>query len=129
MLLAQVVLSGTFEKRDRNSVITIDSKLEQGGDPLISCDREIVLINESGKRVDTGGTQGEGIYSFRRKLSTILNVSITLPPEAGGFPLTVGQVALAMEMISDLLATEARSVKAPIEEPVVEEPSSSSVGE
>lgn len=117
MLLGTVVLNGTFEKRDRVTAITIDARLEQGGDPLISCDREIVLVNANGKRVNTGGENGEGIYSFKRKLSTIAGTTITLPPEAGGYTLNAAQVALAMEMISDLIAAD---VKAP--KPVIPDP-------
>ena len=95
------------EKRDRNRMITIESPL--GGDIVVSCMREIVLVKD-GSRFQTGNKYGEKNYSIRKKLSDISGMSVTLPPEAGGVTLNVAQLTLAIEMITDSLAVSTSGV-------------------
>jgi hypothetical protein len=117
MLIEDVTIDTEVEKRDRNWMIRLYSELERQGDVGIECHREVVLVKD-GKKWDTGGTNGERQYTINKLLSQIMNDTVTLPPEAGGITLTAGQIALALEMLSDKYADTA--------EP--EFPSSSSAG-
>jgi hypothetical protein len=115
MLIDDVTLADTLERRDRNWLIRIYSELERKGDVGIECHREVVLV-KNGAKWDTGGEHGERQYMVYKKLSEIMMDTVTLPPEAGGITLTAGQIALALEMLSDKYAE------------IPEEPTSSSAG-
>jgi len=106
MLIEDVTIDETVEKRDRNWMIRIYSELERQGDVGIECHREVVLVKD-GIRYETGGQHGERKYMINKLLSAIMNDTITLPPEAGGYTLTAGQIALALEMLSDKYAETA----------------------
>jgi hypothetical protein len=101
MKIETISISGDVEKRDRNWMIRIYSSLEQGDDVQIECHREVILVKD-GKRWDMAGQYGERKYMISKSLSEIAYESITLPPEAGGITLTAGQVAMALEMLSNL---------------------------
>lgn len=103
MLIEDVTIDETVEKRDRNWMIRIYSELERQGDVGIECHREVVLVKD-GVRYETGGQNGERKYMINKLLSAIMNDTITLPPQAGGITLTAGQIALALEMLSDKYA-------------------------
>jgi len=94
---------GEVEKRDRNWMIRIYSSLEQGENVQIECHREILLVKNN-KKLDTGGLYGERQYMVSRSLNEILYETVTLPPEAGGITLTAGQVAMALELLSNKFA-------------------------
>jgi hypothetical protein len=100
MLIESVTIDAEVEKRDRNWMIRIYSALEHSPDVQIECHREVVLVKD-GKKWDTGGANGERQYMLSLMLSEIMNDTVTLPPEAGGITLTAGQIALALEMLSD----------------------------
>lgn len=103
MLIEDVTIDETVEKRDRNWMIRIYSELERNGDVGIECHREVVLVKD-GVRYETGGQNGERKYVINKLLSEIMNDTITLPSEAGGITLTAVQIALALEMLSDKYA-------------------------
>jgi hypothetical protein len=103
MIIDDITIDASVEKRDRNWLIRIYSELERQGDVGIECHREVVLVKD-GKRWDTSGDNGERNYVIEKKLSEIVNDTITLPPYAGGITLTAGQIALALEMLSDKYA-------------------------
>ena len=92
------------EKRNRNRRIEIDSPL--GGDVMINCVREIVLVKD-GKRFESGGKYGEKTYIVRKKLADIAGETVKLPDELGGATLSVAQVAAAIEALTDKLASQA----------------------
>jgi hypothetical protein len=100
MKIEDVVIDETVEKRDRNRTIEIDCT-DLSGDFLLKCRREIILTKD-GIRVSTGGANGECDYVVVRRLSEIAAASITLPDS--GPTLTGAQIALAVEMLSDLYA-------------------------
>jgi len=100
MLIENVTIDTSVEKRDRNWLIRIYSALEQSPDVQIECHREIILVKD-GKKYDTAGDNGERQYVISKMLSEIMNDTVTLPVEAGGITLTAGQIALALELLSD----------------------------
>lgn len=100
MLLGGINITTEVEKRDRNWLIRIYSELERNGDVGIECHREIILIKD-GKKWDTAGGNGEHKYTVSKLLSDIMYDTITLPEPYGGYTLTAGQIALALEMLSD----------------------------
>lgn len=106
MKIEDIVVNTTGEKRDRNKSIFIDCNLELSPDFILSCQREVIVIDSNGKRIYTNGVYGEHDYTISKRLSEISNRTITLPVEAGGVTLTVGQIALAIEMLTDDLAVE-----------------------
>jgi hypothetical protein len=103
MLIEDVTIDETVEKRDRNWMIRIYSELERSGDVGIECHREVILVKD-GVRYETGGQNGERRYTVMKLLSEIMTDTITLPAEAGGYTLSAGQIALALEMLSDKYA-------------------------
>jgi hypothetical protein len=100
MLVNTVNISASAEKRDRNWMIRIYSALEHSPEVQIECHREVVLVKD-GKKYFTSGDNGERQYMITKYLSQIMSDTITLPPQAGGITLTAGQIALALEMLSD----------------------------
>ena len=89
------------EKRDRNFYIQILCPLESNGNYTIRCNREVVLVDKAtGKRVDTGGDQGEKRYAIEKELSEIASDSVTVD----GVTLTGAQIAAFVEALSDLYA-------------------------
>jgi hypothetical protein len=100
MLIRDVTINADVEKRDRNWMIRIYSSLEQSPDVQIECHREVVLVKD-GVKWDTSGQNGERKYMVSKMLSEIATDYITLPAEYGGITLTAGQIALALEMLSD----------------------------
>lgn len=103
MRIEDITIDAQVEKRDRNWLIRIYSELERDGDVGIECHREVVLVKD-GKRWDMAGQYGERQYMISKKLSDVLYETITLPAEAGGITLTAGQIALALEMLSNRFA-------------------------
>ena len=97
MKIEDVVVNETTEKRDRNLVMEFNC-LDLSGDFTLTCRREVILIKD-GVRVNTG-VNGEHEYVVTKKLSEIATDSITLPDS--GPTLTGAQIALAVEMLSDL---------------------------
>jgi hypothetical protein len=95
----------TVEKRDRNFRIEIYADLEYAPDYRVIVHREVVLVKD-GKRYTTGADNGERVYEIEKRLSELAGVSVTLPPEFGGLTLNGAQIAAAMEMISDVLASQ-----------------------
>jgi hypothetical protein len=100
MLVNTVNISASAEKRDRNWMIRIYSALEHSPEIQIECHREVILVKD-GKKYFTSGDNGERQYMITKYLSQIMSDTITLPPQAGGITLTAGQIALALEMLSD----------------------------
>jgi hypothetical protein len=103
MKIEDVALNTTVEKRDRNYLVQIAAPV--GEDVKITCYRQVVLMKD-GKEYRNGGENGEGQnYTVEKNLSEVLAETVTLPAEAGGITLTAGQVALALEMLTDKFAT------------------------
>lgn len=100
MKISDVVITEHLEKRDRNFKIVIQSPVQDDGNFLITCDREIVFT-KNGNRFPTDQDEQ---YQIIKRFSEIASDIVTLPPEAGGITLTAGQVALALEMITDKYA-------------------------
>jgi hypothetical protein len=104
MFIENVPIDTTVEKRDRNFRIEVCCDLESGPDYLLRACREIVLIKD-GKRWETGGANGEEQYVVEKRLSEILNETVTIPDGQGGtVTLSGGQIALALETLSDKFA-------------------------
>jgi hypothetical protein len=99
MKIQDVVLNTTVEKRDRNYLVQISAPV--GEDVKITCYRQVVLVKDN-KVYNTGGDNGERQYMAERLLSEVLTETITLP---GGITLTAGQVALALELLTDKIAS------------------------
>ena len=96
-----VPVNATAEKRDRNSAIHIYCELSRGGDFLLQCNREVVLVDKTtGRKIDTGGTNGEKEYVVSKNLSEIAADTVTV----GGVTMTVAQIAAFVEALSDKYA-------------------------
>jgi len=96
MKIGDVVIDETVDKRDRNKVIEIDC-FDLSGDFTLKVLREIILVKD-GKRINTGGTNGEEEYLVVKKLSEIMNDQVTI----SGLTLTGAQIAAFVEGLSDL---------------------------
>lgn len=101
MLLKKVSLDGEFEHCDRNVQIIIDSPLKLAPDIRILVRRERILVKD-GKSYHS--PEHSERYAVTKQLSVIKDETVTLPAEAGGITLTAGQIALAMEMLTDKFA-------------------------
>lgn len=110
MKIEDVTLNTVVEKRDRNYLMQISAPV--GEDVRITCYRQVVLVKDT-KQYSTGGDNGEKQYMFERQLSQIVGRTIKLPAEAGGYELSAGQVSLALEMLSDVLAIEDQTPAVP----------------
>jgi hypothetical protein len=101
MKISDVTLNEQVEKRDRNLRIEIDCQ-NLAGDYTLLCTREVVLVKD-GKRLSSGGANGERVYSKRRMLSEIAATNVTI----GEVTLTGAQIAAYVEALSDVIAQEA----------------------
>lgn len=99
MKIGDVVLNETVEKRDRNAHIIINCPLETAPEMEIRCLREVVLTKD-GKRISTGGDNGERTYTIDKKLSEIAALEVTV----GGVTMTGAQIAAFVEALSDRVA-------------------------
>lgn len=102
-----VVINKTLKSKDRNQEITMRSPVELMGDVEVVVQRQVIVYDEpeEGKPIEPIYIQGTSrSYVVNKKLSEIINETITLPVEAGGITLTAGQIALAVEMLSDKFA-------------------------
>lgn len=100
MELGHQNISKVVTRRDRNEKIEIFAPFEDGANFLIVAHREIMSECE-GVRVPN---PSDSKYTINKRFSSIATDSITLPAEAGGVTLTAGQIALALEMITDKYA-------------------------
>jgi hypothetical protein len=101
MLLKKVQLEGEFEHRDRNAQIIIESSLKYAPDVRILVRRERMLMKDGKPYYSPDHSER---YAVEKKLSEIKDETVTLPAEAGGLTLTAGQIALAMELLTDKFA-------------------------
>lgn len=121
MVIGDLTVNDTFEVRDRNKEIKITSPL--GADtnviigmteddppvpivitvpnPNINVHREVVLLKD-GVKVFVQGHSKE--YHVNKNLSEIISETVTLPAELGGITLSAGQIAAAMELLTDKFA-------------------------
>lgn len=97
MELGQQNISKVVTKRDRNEKVEIFSPFESGENFLIVVHREI-MSECDGVRVPNPTDKK---YMINKRFSDIANATVTLPVEAGGITLTTGQIALALELITD----------------------------
>jgi hypothetical protein len=108
MKIGETTLSGVVEKLDRNFSIRIDTNLNTNGNYIINVDREIIYYMD-GKKVNIGLPETK--YTITKRLNDIVALSVTLPQELGGIALTGAQVACAIEMLTDLVVTQAKAAK------------------
>jgi hypothetical protein len=112
MFIENFKISEDVEKRDRNYAISINCDLGLSPDIVVVAHREVIAIKDGKKFL----WAGEKRYDVGKALSEIKDVVVTLPDEYGGLKLTVGQLAVGIEMVTDILAKQVSEV------PVVPDP-------
>ena len=102
MFVKDVTIDETVQQKNVNDHIHVHCAAD--GNHLIETLRRVGLF-KNGEYFKAGSTY-EYVYPVQRRLNDILNDQVTLPAELGGITLTVAQVAMALEMLSDVYAQE-----------------------
>lgn len=102
MFVKNVTINETVQQRNVNDHIHIQCAAD--GNHLIEALRRVGLLKD-GESFQAGSAY-EYVYPVKRQLNNIANDQVTLPAEYGGITLTVAQVAMALEMLSDIYAEE-----------------------
>jgi hypothetical protein len=102
MFVKDVTIDETVQQRNVNDHIHI--RCAADGNHLIETLRRVGLFKDG--EYYKAGVDYDYVYQVQRRLNDILNDQVTLPAELGGITLTVAQVAMALEMFTDVYAEE-----------------------
>ena len=102
MFVRDVNIDETVQQKNVNDHIHV--RCAADGNHLIETLRRVALYKNG--EYFKAGSEYEYVYAVQRRLADVATDEVTLPAEYGGITLTAAQLAVALEMFTDVYAEE-----------------------